>query len=165
MFSRPETTNITETVYFGNQLLVADSPYKTETLLKIYEALRPHFEPSRLIGELSKQSERYGIVYEEKEGKIVAVAFTWHIDDPYDVVDRNWEYPGEKPDGKYVYLPLIWIDKSQRSYGFLVAFLRKLLAKHRTAKRLAFRRERNGKPKLKILMRFKHGSGIHRPSA
>ena len=151
---------ITSDVFGNANVMVLDPLYDTKTVLRIYEALRPHYEPKKLIEDISKQADRYGIVYEEKNGEVIAVAFTWHIDDPYDVVDKNWEYPGEKPDGKYVYMPLLWIKESERNYGFLMSFLRKLLQRHHSAKRLAFKRDRGGKPKLKILMRFKNGTAI-----
>mgnify|MGYP001564139043 FL=1 len=126
-----------------------------ERLLKIYEALRGSYEIKKLQKEIAFQEERGGIIWEEQGGDILAVAFTWHIQDPYDLVDSGWSYPGESPSGRYVYLPLLWIKESARSYGFLICFLRKCLSKHPGARRLAFRRVRpRDEKKIHILMRF-----------
>ena len=126
-----------------------------EKVLKIYEALRKSYDPKWLQKNIAFQEERQGIIAEMEEGNLVAVAFTWHIGDPYDVVDKRWNYPGEAPNGQYVYLPLLWIREDKRSYGFLVKFLRKLLKSHHMAKRIAFRREKSNR-QLRIL-RFNHG--------
>ena len=135
--------------------VTTDSTYPIKKILKIYEALRGFYEPEKLMEEISFQAERRGIITEEGDGEILAVAFIWHIADPYDVVDRDWNYPGESIDGKYLYLPLLWVKNNLRSYGFLKKFLLKLLAKHPGAKRIAFRRVRPRDDKrLHILMRF-----------
>ena len=131
-----------------------ESAYPLEKLLRIYEQLRGIYPIEYLIKELPFQANRAGIYTEEEDGDFVAIAFTWHILDPYDVMDRDWQYPGENPNGNYLYIPLLWIKESKRSYGFLVQFLRKLLKKHLGAKRIAFRRKKFNK-ELHVL-RFKN---------
>jgi hypothetical protein len=95
------------------------------TYIDIYELLRKHegdnftgpdFAKAFVISHAERDPP--SIVYSERDGKVVGVAFCWQISDPHDVEESNG-YPGEVSGGKYCYWPFMYIDSEYRTNGVI----------------------------------------------
>lgn len=84
-------------------------------ILQIYDLLIEGVERSAARELLAHHAARNSISTVEQDGELVGVAFVWHISDPYDVLDNG--FPGENPNGKYLYFPMIYVRKSHRSHA------------------------------------------------
>ena len=128
--------------------------------LRVYEALREPLGPDWTRDLVVKHYEMGSISYSEREEVIVGVAFSWHISDPYDV-ELYRGYPGEDPNGRYLYFPMIWVHDDHRSgsldTGVVSELILKSFQRAPSATRMAFIKEYNGREKLKIIRFDRHG--------
>lgn len=116
--------------------------------LRIYELCREEADDkTRFMEVVAEHVQRRAVHTAERDGNLVGVAFTWHIADPEDVRFLK-SYPGETPQGKYLFLRLLYIAKDFRNHdgSVLKELFTKAFQTYQAAQRLAFFRisGRNG---------------------
>ena len=122
----------------GKERMISDA-------IRIYELLRwEHYyvasTPEALCTFVARHVQRDCYVTTRGQDGLTGVAFFWRINDPYDVQEVGG-YPGEDRNGKYLFMPLIYIHRHHRGTPRLLQELIMLaFTKNPGARRLAFKR-------------------------
>jgi hypothetical protein len=119
--------------------------YKLSEVMEVYELIIPSLKKDKkqkFREFIAQQVLIDGMVtHRDDKGDLIAAAFFWHVSDPYDVVDKSG-FPGQDPNGKYLYFPICYVHPDNRQAPKIIkALLKKAFKIVPTASRAVWQRD------------------------
>lgn len=82
-------------------------------LLDVYRLIRDSVDHEEAVRLISENAPRNDIIVYREDGEVVGVCIGWHVADPLDV-GKKVIYPGEDPQGKYLFFPFFYVRADRR---------------------------------------------------